>query len=132
MRKIIILLLTMSLFACDLGQFTQTQETPEYFISITNDPHPLVVGETAKIYATLRKERRGISACDIKFQQYNKNSPRDTLAEWRRMEERSPAGVYHGRTAVFDGVGAWVLEFKVKCRRGEKIFEFPYSVGESL
>jgi len=134
MTKIIILLLgMMNLVACDLGLFTQTQETDEYFISITNDPHPLITGESAKIYATLRKERNGIPACDIKFQQYSEISPSKTVTNtWLEMEERSPAGVYHGRTGVFDVRGAWILEFKVRCRRGEKTFKFPYNVNDAI
>ncbi|VAW84120.1 hypothetical protein MNBD_GAMMA16-739 [hydrothermal vent metagenome] len=130
MTKIILLLLAVSLIACDLGLFTQTQETDEYFISITHDPHPLIVGESAKIYATLRKERNGIPACDIKFQQYSKVSSSEAVVDWLEMKERGPAGTYHGRTNVFDVRGDWMLEFKVKCRRGEKTFKFPYNVGD--
>jgi len=128
LRNIGSLLLLGSLAACDIGQFTQTQETKEFVISITNDPHPIKVGESVKVYATLRRDRRGVSGCKIQFRQSILEGKDEVDYVWIDMPEGGVSGIYQGRSEPFPVKGDWILEFRVNCTGMERILRFPYQV----
>lgn len=117
--------------ACDIGQFTQTKETPEFVISVTNDPAHLQVGQAAKFYVTLRHDRQGVSQCKVRFRPKPRaetpNSDPGT-EDWVEMVERSRNGVYAAHSRNFDHIGQWELEFSVNCSGIERIIQFAYDV----
>ncbi len=120
------------LSACDLGQFTQSEETPEFVISVTNDPHPLTVASDAKIYATLRKDRRGVSGCRVRFRQYMPSGGHGDKKEvWTEMQEGGSSGIYQAQSQVFSVGGEWELEFTVNCSGKDRVIVFPYYVQSS-
>lgn len=123
-----IVLLGLSLsMGCELGQFTQTKETPEFVISVTNDPAHLQVGKSAKFYVTLRHQRNGVSGCKVRFLP---DSPQDGVATagWIDMVERNRNGVYSAHTAGFDHAGSREMTFSVDCTGIERVVQFAYDV----
>lgn len=122
---------TFAVVACDIGQFTQTKETPEFVISVTNDPAHLQVGHAAKFYVTLRHERQGVSQCKVRFRPKPRTEIQNASQQpedWVEMVERSRNGVYAAYSRNFEQTGQWEIEFSVNCSGVERIIQFAYDV----
>ncbi|TPW09662.1 MAG: hypothetical protein FD130_2448 [Halothiobacillaceae bacterium] len=116
------------LAGCEVGQFTQTQETPDYTLSLTYDPHPLKAGSVAKIYVTLRKNRTGVGGCRVSYQHYllaEADKPRHKAIA---MPEGGSSGIYQVKSEPFDRAGDGELAIMVNCAGREKAFTFPLRV----
>lgn len=126
--------LTLLLAACQFTQYTQTQETPEFVISVTLDPFPAPPGTDLEVYATLRHERQGVSGCRVRF------SPRAAGAaviapedgQWIEAPEQGRSGVYRVRTALFKSGGDWELHVGVRCLGRERFVVFNYTVEKRI
>ena len=115
---------------CEMGQFTQTKETPEFVISVTNDPAHLQVGQSAKFYVTLRHERNGVSGCKVRFLP---NPPQVGVIPtgWIDMVERNRNGVYSAHSGGFDQAGSREMTFSVDCTGIERVLQFAYDVQQT-
>lgn len=115
---------------CEMGQFTQTKETPEFVISVTNDPAHLLVGQSAKFYVTLRHQRNGVSGCKVRFLPDSLQEG-VTPAGWIDMVERNRNGVYSAQSGGFDHAGSREMTFSVDCTGIERVVQFAYDVQQT-
>lgn len=113
---------------CQFTQYTQTQETPEFIISVTVDPFPSPPGTELDVYATLRHDRQGVSNCRVRFS--SRAAGADTSAQdgtqWVEAPEQGRAGVYRARAVLFKASGNWELHTGVRCLGRERIVVFNY------
>lgn len=126
--------LVLLLAACQFTQYTQTQETPEFVISVTVDPFPSPAGTELEVYATLRHERQGVSGCRVRFSSRLAGAPASAPedAQWVEAPEQGRSGVYRVRTVLFKRRGDWELHTGVRCLGRERFVVFNYDVGEQI
>jgi hypothetical protein len=132
-RKWGVLLLTVGFVAgCDLvNQYTQTQETPEYALSLTVDPTPLVANQAMNLYATLRKDRRGVTGCRVRFAPVRAGAAAPGDNAWGMLEEQSASGVYRTRALRFGEAGDWDVHVAIRCSGAERTLVFPLHIASS-
>lgn len=122
---------TLLLTACEITQYTQTQQTPEFVVSVTVDPYPSPAGTELDVYATLRQDREGVSGCRVRFAARPAGAepivPDETA--WVEASEQGRSGVYRTRTVLFKTQGAWELHTGVRCLGRERFVTFNYDVG---
>ena len=120
----------VTLSGCDIGQHTQTQEFPQFIISVTNSPHPVHVGEPVELFVTLRKERAGVTGCKVTVSQQAELVTADGSATLGPIEmaEGGRSGIYNAKKLTFAQAGRWQLQFGVNCSGKEKQVNFPLDV----
>lgn len=106
---------------CDVVLYTQTKETPQFIISATVDPHPVRVGSKAKLYVTLRRDRRGVTGCRVRVQPVADGQVVKSDGDWAELPEQGTSGIYSLRKELFSAAGAWDVRFAVKCLGPEEI-----------
>jgi hypothetical protein len=115
---------------CDIGQFTQSQEFDDYVISVTHDPHPVLVAQPEKVYVTLRKNRSGISGCRVAFRKSRIHGS-DEVNESVDMPEGGQSGIYHVKNITFPESGDWEMIFDINCAGREREIRFPVVVSQA-
>lgn len=118
------------LYGCELGQYTQTQETPEFVVSLTLDPYPSPAGTQVKAYATLRENRQGVTGCRVRLQsrEAGPEGAAPDEAAWLEAAEQGRIGIYTHQAVFFRNGGDWELLAGVRCRGREHVLVFHYSV----
>lgn len=106
---------------CDVVLHTQTKETPQFVISVTVDPHPVRVGSKAKLYVTLRRDRRGVTGCRVRMQPVEQGQIVRPGGEWTELPEQGTSGIYSVRKDLFSAPGFWDIHFEVKCLGPEEV-----------
>lgn len=114
----------VTLLACDLNQFTQTQEIPEFIASLTHQPHPIVAGEPVKIFLTLRKDRSGVTGCRARLGPKSHGNRGESKPVWVDLTEQNGAGVYTVRENLLPTVGGWTLALRINCSGIERELAF--------
>lgn len=115
---------------CELDQYTQTKETPEFIISVTHNPAHLRVGHSAKFYVTLRHERDGVSGCKVRFHPAPPSAG-STTEGWIDMVERNRNGVYSAQLKGIEQAGLREMSFSVDCSGIERVVQFAYDVQQT-
>ncbi|MEK6749202.1 MAG: hypothetical protein AABY83_08350 [Pseudomonadota bacterium] len=119
------------LSACSMQQRTDTRDLGEgAVLSLTLQPFPLLVGQSADIYATLRYQRAAGTGCRVQYRQFAVDAgATDTV--WRDIPEQSRSGIYKIRGLDFNREGRWRFEFNLEC--GEQLVRrgvvFDYAVA---
>lgn len=131
--KLLFLTLCMVLMVagCDIGQFTQTKELDDYIISVTNDPNPITVGQSVKVYATLRSRQSGVTGCRVSVKQVQSHKEPEEAGEAINMPEGGRSGIYYAKSVIFPERGDWKLIFNINCAGREREVTFPYVVSAS-
>lgn len=121
----------VALSACDLNQFTQTQEIPEFIASLTNQPHPIIAGEPVKIFLTLRKDRGGVSGCRARLAPMLRGIRGEAKPVWVDLTEQNGAGVYTVKENLLPTAGAWTLALRINCSGIERELAFDVDAGNA-
>lgn len=129
MRFVSAILLALLLSACDIGQFTQTQEFDDYVISLTNDPQPMLAGQPVKLYATMRKDRAAATGCQLVFTKAPHGAKETEREAEVAMPEASRSGIYSAQSVIFSHAGDWDLFVKVNCFGRKREIVFPMAVA---
>ena len=114
---------------CDIGQFTQSKELDDYIISVTNDPNPIVVGQSVKVYATLRSRQSGVTGCRTTVKKVHAHKGEGEASQPIDMPEGGRSGIYHAKSVIFPESGDWQLVFNINCAGREREVSFPYVVS---
>lgn len=129
MRFLVMLFTLVIVAGCDLGQFTQSKEFKDYVISVTHDPHPIIINQPVKLYATLRRGQSGVSECRVSLKTAKAHS--DQMSESVNMPEGGRSGIYHAKGIVFNETGDWEFIVNVNCAGRERDIHFPVVVSGS-
>lgn len=125
MRMVTIgLVFTLSLSACDTGQFTQTKNTTEFVVSMTNRPHPIIAGQPTKIFLTLRKERSGVTGCRARLAVSPTHAEAADDPQWRDVIEEGKAGIYTIKSNFFPAEGDWRIDLLINCTGIDRKVDF--------
>ncbi len=127
-RNIFVVFVSFMLLGCDLGQFTQSKELDDFVISITNDPHPIIINEPVKFYATLRRAKSGVTGCKTTMSKVVRDGLKSENEEALAMPENSRSGIYMAKNVIFAQPGEWLLTFHVDCAGRKREASFPILV----
>lgn len=120
----------IALIGCDIGQFTQTKTTTEFVISLTNQPHPIIAGQSAKIYLTLRQNRGAASGCRTRMAIAPVHATQASAdANWRDVPEQGRSGVYTLKDKLFPEPGDWRIDLIINCTGIDRKVDFTVTVA---
>lgn len=126
--------ITIVLVGCQFTQYTQTQQTPEFVVSVTLDPFPSGAGTELDVYATLRQDRQGVSRCRVRFSSRPVGAEPSTPENvaWVDAPEQGRSGVYRTRAVMFKTNGDWEIHTGMRCLGRERFVVFNYTVGTPI
>lgn len=124
----LVLGLSVSLLSCDIGQKTQTKEVADFSVSLTQKPTILTANEPSEFYATLRKNRSGLSGCAVRYYLYQLTSTqalKPDPSSFKNFPEREHSGVYWIKGAFFNAPGEWEMDLELGCEDAVYHVKFP-------
>lgn len=130
MKWVIIGLIVALLSGCELGQHTQTKQLEDLFISFTVQPERVTATTEADFYATLRKNRQGVTGCKVQGKQYLPELKKAEEAKIFDIPERGFSGVYYTHSQAFPIAGEWNIDLTIVCGEERYQVAFPLPVIE--